>query len=74
MIYEAIALHFLDFLKPSIGKEKTNVLPNQVTYQTYRIQALDICTNENEGKFVFGVSSTVASSRQDSWGRSNQKN
>jgi hypothetical protein len=31
------------------GKYVTNVLPNQVTYRTYRIQALDICTNENEG-------------------------
>ena len=49
MIYEAIALHFLDVLKPSIGKEKTKVLPNQVTCQTYRIQSLDICTNEKEG-------------------------
>ena len=26
------------------------MLPNQVTYRTYRIQALDICTNENERK------------------------
>ncbi len=24
------------------------MLPNQVTYRTYRIQALDICTNEKE--------------------------